>query len=308
MMSFRVWFVVLTLLVPGFGVNVLSAQAQSGRKGNAELITGKEFFKSGDYERAKKVFSDVAKDQPQNAEVYYYLGRTDARLRDFGEAVKWLAKAVALRDTSAVYHLAYANALFTLAGSGSVFRALGRARKGKRQCERALELDPGNLSARYSLIQFYLQAPRIAGGDKDKAESLAEEMVKLSPTSILSQVARAEVLIAKKKLDAARDQLEKSVALCKTPRDRLRVGRMYNQLGYGFLSVKRCKDAVSSFGSYVSLAPNDANAHDSLGEAYYRCGDLDASITEYEKALTLNPDFKNSKKMLRKVKKAKNKQ
>jgi tetratricopeptide (TPR) repeat protein len=55
------------------------------------------------------------------------------------------------------------------------------------------------------------------------------------------------------------------------------------------------------------LAPKDANAHDSLGEAYYKCGDLNASIAEYNKALALNPDFKNSKKMLKKIEKEKNK-
>ncbi len=306
-MNLRVWVVVVTLLLPGFPLNTLTARVQSGRESNSELQRGKAFFESGDYEQARKVFSGLAKDQPQNAEVYYYLGRTNSRLRDFGKAAKWLEKAVALRDTSAVYHLTYANTLFNLAGSGSKLKALGRARRAKRECERVLELDPGNLSARYSLIQFYLRAPGIAGGDKEKAASLAEEMVELEPNSILSQLARADVLIATKKLDAARKQIEQSVAFTRTRYDSLRVGGMYNLLGYRFLSMKRCDDAVSSFESYVSLAPNSANAHDSLGEAYYKCGDLDASIAEYEKALSLDPDFKNSKKMLKKVRKAKRK-
>jgi tetratricopeptide (TPR) repeat protein len=297
-MNVRVWFVVGTLLLSGFRLDALT-------QSNPEFEKGKELFEAGDYEQARKVFSDLAKSQPGNAEVYYYLGRTNARLNDLGKAVKWLKKAVALRDTSALYHLTYGNALFRLAGSGSKFKALGRAKRARKECERVLELDPDNIPARYSLMQFYLRAPGIAGGDKKKAESLAEEMVKLKPNRILPQLAKAEVLIATKKLDAARKQIEESVAFIRTRYDSLRVGRMYNLLGYRFLSVKRCDDAVSSFESYVSLAPNEPNAHDSLGEAYYKCGDLDASIAEYEKALALDPESENSRKMLKKVRKAK---
>jgi hypothetical protein len=50
------------------------------------------------------------------------------------------------------------------------------ARKVKTHFEKAVTLNPDNLAARADLVEYYLKAPRILGGGKEKAEVQAHEI------------------------------------------------------------------------------------------------------------------------------------
>ena len=304
-MTFKTFIMIFTLILSSFCNSNLIAQIQSNEIYSTRLEKGKYLIESNNYEQAQEFFSNLLKDHPKSAEAHYYLGMAYALSDDPGNATKCFKNAVSLKDSSANYHLMYGNSLFNLAGRGSKFKAFGRAKKGKKELERVLELDSNNISARYSLMQFYLRAPGILGGDKTRAKQLMNEMNTIASKNLISISAKIEILIASNKLEKAFNELKKCIPLCKTTRDSAQTGRTYNILGYKYLKQKskNCDKAISCFKSYILLAPNKANAHDSLGEAYYKCGDFDSSIAEYEKALSINPDFKNSKKMLKKVKK-----
>ena len=55
------------------------------------------------------------------------------------------------------------------------------APKMKKAWESAIALDPKNMSARTSLIQYYLQAPGFMGGSIDKAKEVAKQITGLNP-------------------------------------------------------------------------------------------------------------------------------
>jgi len=55
------------------------------------------------------------------------------------------------------------------------------APKMKSAWEKAIALDPKNLDARTSLIQYYLQAPGFMGGSVEKAKEVAGQVLKLKP-------------------------------------------------------------------------------------------------------------------------------
>jgi cytochrome c-type biogenesis protein CcmH/NrfG len=57
------------------------------------------------------------------------------------------------------------------------------------------------------------------------------------------------------------------------------------------------------FQLYVELFPTEANAYDSLGEAYMNRGDTEQAIASYQRSLELNPDNENAVKMLMKLRK-----
>jgi len=287
--------------ITGFFFLILISLSMAQQSLDEKYQQGQEFFDNKNYEQAQKIFADLAQAQPQNAQYQFFLARTYLRLSQFDEAVKYLEKAVSLNDTSAFYHLVYGSALFQLANQGNKLKAMGRAKKGRQEFERVIALDPNNLPARYSLMQYYYHAPGLLGGDKEKAIQLMNEMTKIAPDSLLSIFAKVEILLNDDKLDEAQQQLIQSTAKLKTKNDSLRTGYIYNTLGYKYLGKNNCDKAKMSFKKYVELAPEDPNAHDSLGEAYYKCGELDPAIAEYRKALSLNPDFANSKKMLEKL-------
>ncbi len=55
------------------------------------------------------------------------------------------------------------------------------AKKVRTEFERAVELDPANWEARTDLAEFYLEAPGIVGGGKDKARAQAQALTPLNP-------------------------------------------------------------------------------------------------------------------------------
>jgi Flp pilus assembly protein TadD len=70
----------------------------------------------------------------------------------------------------------------------------------------------------------------------------------------------------------------------------------------------RVPDALKAFRANVEIYPQDANAHDSLGEGLARAGQNDAAIASYKKSLELDPKNANAVKMLGKLGKGKSEQ
>lgn len=74
-----------------------------------------------------------------------------------------------------------------------------------------------------------------------------------------------------------------------------------NRLGYDLLSRKKVSDAIEIFALNVEVHPNYTNGYDSLGEAYLTADELDLAEESYRKALDMDPDFHNARRMLEKV-------
>ena len=74
-----------------------------------------------------------------------------------------------------------------------------------------------------------------------------------------------------------------------------------NLLGYELLEAKRVEDAIALFALNAEVYPGDANAFDSLGEAYLKQGDRNLAILNYEKSLQLDPKNDNAEKNLQEL-------
>jgi CubicO group peptidase (beta-lactamase class C family) len=81
----------------------------------------------------------------------------------------------------------------------------------------------------------------------------------------------------------------------------IRSSNQLNMVGYNLLFDHRTDMAIDIFELNVQLFPEDANIHDSLGEAYMVKGDYEKSRKMYNKALEIDPNFDNAKKMLQKL-------
>ncbi|MBN2399633.1 MAG: serine hydrolase [Candidatus Aminicenantes bacterium] len=78
--------------------------------------------------------------------------------------------------------------------------------------------------------------------------------------------------------------------------------RILNSAGYDLINEGELDYATACFILNVKLFKDDANAYDSLGEAYMKNGQKDLAIKNYEKSLELNPENNNAKEMLDKLK------
>jgi len=81
----------------------------------------------------------------------------------------------------------------------------------------------------------------------------------------------------------------------------IRSSNILNNAGYDLLFNHQIDMAVDIFKLNIKLFPDDANIHDSLGEAYMVKADYVQSRKMYNKALELDPEFENAKKMLKRL-------
>ena len=71
-----------------------------------------------------------------------------------------------------------------------------------------------------------------------------------------------------------------------------------NTLGYQLLQMKKVAEAIEIFKLNVETYPNAANTYDSLGEAYLAHGDKELAISNYKKAVELNPKNTNAARVV----------
>jgi tetratricopeptide (TPR) repeat protein len=98
------------------------------------------------------------------------------------------------------------------ADGSNFFSAASLAGKVRTEFEAAVRLDPNNVDARSDLGEFYLEAPGIVGGGREKAEAQAQALAALD-------AAKADYLkgrIAEKKKDLAGAENEYRSAIAAT--------------------------------------------------------------------------------------------
>jgi len=77
--------------------------------------------------------------------------------------------------------------------------------------------------------------------------------------------------------------------------------KILNKAGYDFLQDNNILKAISIFKVNTELYKTDANAWDSLGEAYLKNGEEENALKSYKKALALDPTSKSAKEMIQKL-------
>ena len=79
--------------------------------------------------------------------------------------------------------------------------------------------------------------------------------------------------------------------------------RDFNRLGYQFLRLQKCDNALQVFNSATLIFPVSWNVFDSYGEALLQCGKKEEAIKMYQKSVMLNPNNENGKQILLKIEK-----
>src|SRR3569832_374249 len=123
---------------------------------------------------AGEVIRELNQHGSANAESYNLLCRAYYSVQDYDSAIKAGERAVQLNPNVASYHLWLGRAYGSKAEQASALSAFSLARKTGASFERSVQLDPNDWHARRDLAEFYVEAPAIVGGGKDKARKLAD--------------------------------------------------------------------------------------------------------------------------------------
>ena len=118
---------------------------------------------------------------PQDAESYNLLCRAYFMLSDWDKGVAACEKAVSLAPGNAQYHLWLGRIYGEKADHVNFWSAAGLAKKVRNEFEAAVQLDPNSAEARTDLAEFYLEAPAIVGGGRDKAKAQAQALASMDP-------------------------------------------------------------------------------------------------------------------------------
>ena len=256
---------------------------------NNDLQKAKQFLEDNKLEEAKAILEEIIDDDDKNHEAYFSLGKTYMRLKDPEEATENFEEAVDLQDKNADYHFWLGQAIAMDAQNSNVISQAMMASDILKEFERTIDLDPKHIPGLMGVIGFYTNAPGIMGGDIDKAEQHAKELIKLD--EMRGRTSLAQIYFKQEKIDSAEIQvgiLEENFENDKS------LGNMYNSLGYYYLGEDNVEKAIEAFEKQVKVNPESANSHDSLGDGYKAAGRRDDAITQYKKALEINPDFSAS--------------
>ncbi|MFK7887872.1 MAG: tetratricopeptide repeat protein [Gammaproteobacteria bacterium] len=243
----------ITLLAIGF-VTVLSAQAD----------TGIDAFENGDFAGARTALEERIASNAKDAEAYIYLGRTLMNLDDAKAAADALDTAIELAPDSAAAHAHRGEAYGTLAGNASAFKAGKLARKTRKAFERALEIDPNQLTALNGLIQYKLVAPRLMGGNKKEALELTDRLIAIDEfDGTLRKSAVLQSLERETEAVAALTSLTE-----RYPKD----PRAHYQLGFFHQSAKDYEQAAKSFALAGATTVDNQDQAVARAQAWYQLG------------------------------------
>jgi tetratricopeptide (TPR) repeat protein len=159
-----------------------------------EIILAQAEFEEGNYPEAIKTLlaaRDLALD---DSAIDYWLSRSYYEERDYDQAIAYGEKAVKTASQNSEYYRWLGRAYGAKAEQTHSFFL---ARKVKKAFEAAVNLAPRNINARRDLMQYLVEAPRILGGDKEKAKQQIDSISQLNP--IQGRLAQAAFWAAQKK-------------------------------------------------------------------------------------------------------------
>ncbi len=251
--------------------------------------------------------------------------------QEFKPAIKIIEKAQGNGEDNIGMSLLMSEALAGRVDQVGKLKQLGVAKKIKKSMEHSLTLAPNNLDALEGLVQFHLQAPSIAGGDKKEAALLVEKIMALD--ALRGHSLSATIAGNAEDYDKAREHLNKAMALAPDDAD------VYIGLGSIDLLEAKYDQAIASYEKCLERAPDNitckyqmakacqignvqlekgkaaftaiidsgqddkdylAYSYYRLGEIYKQEGDNDAAKKQYELALSVK-DIKPAEKALKEL-------
>lgn len=166
-----------SLFLLALGAGHLLAQTPGGSSTIDSLIDGNHF------KRAQTELTAILKQNPNDAQANYQMSKVSIAFGRVDDAIHQAETALAANSSRADYHAQYVEALGAKLNdehTGFLSR-LSLARRFQAEAETTLKMDPRNLEVNTDLMQFYLEAPGMAGGDKAKGAELASKLLKLDP-------------------------------------------------------------------------------------------------------------------------------
>lgn len=249
----------------------------------SEITKGVQLFEDGNLSEAKTFFQQKIKSDKKHAESNFYMGRIYFDEEDYEEATEWFKNAAKYNEELSKYAMWLGHAYGRRAQNAGKLKQAFYAKDSRKNYEKAIELDPDNVEARESAIEFYLQAPGFLGGGRDKAEEQA---------TLISNIDGVAGFIAWGRIYSYYDEIEStyenySTAIEIYPEEMVFYYRLFN---YHF-GEQKYDEAIEIAKKQLVYNDTTAVIYHNLGNAYQWADRFDEAFVEYQKALETDPEF-----------------
>jgi tetratricopeptide (TPR) repeat protein len=174
--------------VRGTVILVLLAASSCGAQTEAENL-----IEAGHWKRARAIVEANAR-QSHDALTQFLLSQIHNAFGDRESPLPLAEKAVALDGNIAKYHRQVAEVTGVMAQHAGFLQQILLARRFRHEIDTALSLDARDVQGLRDLMEYYLLAPGIVGGDKDKAREIAARIARVDAVQgYLAQARLAEV-------------------------------------------------------------------------------------------------------------------
>ena len=295
------------------------------------LTSPQELLAAGQLDEAIRNLEQQISRAPTDAEAYNLLCRAYFMINEWDHGISACERATQLDPHKSLYYLWLGRIAGEKADHVGFVSAAVLVGKVRTSFERAVELDPTNWQARADLAEFYLEAPAIVGGGKDKARQQADALLAVNPAAGHLALAR----IAAREKDNAKAEREYRAAISASNSG----ARAWLDLAIFFRHTRRLEDmeqalrtmesspldypeslmdgaslllhsgqdfpsAIRLLRRYLASPVEEGPAfvaHDMLGQLLVILGDRQGAAGEYRAALALFHAYAPAQEDLKKV-------
>lgn len=245
-----------------------------------------DLIERGHWKRARSIVEARLQQDPNDAAAYFYLSQIRNAFGDHASPLRFAEKAVALDGKVARFHRQIAEVTGVMAQHANAFQQLLLARRFRKEIDTALELDVRDVQALRDLMEFYLLAPGIAGGDRAKARATAERITALDEAE--GCLAKARIAGFEHRAADVEVWLRKAVQV-QPPSYKARM-----ELARFYLAPDHTRPglAESAAKSALRMDPGRAEAYAVLAEVYAaqsRWSELDALLDDSARMVSDDP-------------------
>jgi tetratricopeptide (TPR) repeat protein len=171
---------------------------------HAQQSDAEKLIDAGHWKKARTIVEARIRQAPNDAPANFLLSQIRNAFGDYATPPSLAEKAVALDGRVAKYHRQLAEVLGVEAQHAGPIRIVFLAHQFRGEIDTAISLDPSDIQAQRDLLEYYLVAPGIAGGDVRKAVGVARHIGGLNAT---------EGYLAQARLAAYRKQVSETEAM-----------------------------------------------------------------------------------------------
>jgi predicted Zn-dependent protease len=135
-----------------------------------------DLIEAGHWKRARALVEPRLRDNPNDPLAAFLMSQLNFAFGHNEAPLVLAEKAVTLAPGVAKFHRQLAEALGVKAQRSNLLQQAFLARRFKKEIDAALAIDSNDIQAQRDLMEYYLLAPGLVGGDRKRADAVAERI------------------------------------------------------------------------------------------------------------------------------------